>query len=146
MRDAGVRPIVARAGVDGKPLAVLARTEAGYCNLAALVTQSRSGSMARSTAARPGRGRPRLAWQQVADRAEGLQLLTGPSSGTIASLVRARRADDALRLLHEWRDRFDGNGVRGSSVTIPARRARARRALIDSRPARAGALGVGRCR
>ena len=84
-RSAGVKPIVgAELIVDGRPLAVLARTEAGYCHLAALVTQSRSGSLASTTSTRPLRGRPRLTWQQVADRAEGLQLLTGPPSGLIA--------------------------------------------------------------
>ncbi len=109
-RESGVQPIVgAELVVDGKPLAVLARNEIGYCHVAALVTLSRSGSLASMSAARPSRGQPRVTWQQLAERAEGLQLLTGPPSSTLASMVRDGRSAEALELLHQWRDQFDGN-------------------------------------
>ena len=109
-REAGIQPIVgAELVVDGKPLAVLARNEIGYCHVAALVTLSRSGDLATASASRPSRGKPRLTWQQLAERSEGLHLLTGPSSGRIASMLRRGKRDDALRLLHEWRERFDGH-------------------------------------
>ncbi len=97
----GVRPVVgAELRVGGHPLALLARDEAGYRSLAALVTRSRLGSR---------RGRPALRWAEVEERAEGLHLLTGPPTGELAALVRDRRTLDAVRLLARWRDRFAGN-------------------------------------
>ena len=98
-----VRPIVgAELIVDDRPLALLARTKQGYCNLAALVTRSRSGELLSATAPRPGRGRPRLRASDLIGRTRGLFLLTGPSSGTLATLVRDDRGHEATRLLHQW--------------------------------------------
>ena len=87
-----VRPIVgAELNVDGHPAAFLARDQAGYCNLAALVTLARVGQW--SSWEKPmqakRRGRPKITWQQLADHSLGLHALTGPATGEIASLVRA---------------------------------------------------------
>ncbi|GAC1515786.1 MAG: error-prone DNA polymerase [Gemmatimonadaceae bacterium] len=54
----------------------------------------------------PRRGRPTLSWRQVAERSAGVHLLTGPSSGPLATLVRRRDEDAARRLLRRWRDAF----------------------------------------
>ncbi|MEO8450090.1 MAG: error-prone DNA polymerase [Gemmatimonadota bacterium] len=103
----GVRPIVgAELVVDGRPLALIARTLQGYRNLAALITSSRVGNLRRWTKRTATRGRLRLSWAEVAERNEGLHLLTGPASGTLATLVRANQLDDARRLLVRYRDLF----------------------------------------
>jgi error-prone DNA polymerase len=100
-RARGVRPIVGtELRVGGRPLALLARDEAGYRNLAALVTRARRGSP---------RGRPGLLWAEVLERAGGLHLLTGPATGELAELVRAKRTAEAARLLARWREAFGGN-------------------------------------
>jgi error-prone DNA polymerase len=105
-----VRPVVgAELLVDGRPLALFARTKQGYGNLASLVTRSRSGVLHTPETPRPGRGKPRLASSDLIGRLRGLFLLTGPPSGTLATLVRADRLIEATRLLHEWREQFHGN-------------------------------------
>ncbi len=106
-RQHGIRPVVgAELVVDGHPLALLARTETGYRHLAALVTRARAGALRHADDGRPSRGRPGLAWTDVAPRAGGLQLLSGPMSGRLATLLAAGRRDDARRVLQEWRDVF----------------------------------------
>ena len=105
-----VQPIVgAELIVDGRPLALLARTKQGYCNLASLVTRSRSGELLNADDTRPKRGKPRLNASELHGRTRGLFLLTGPSSGTLATLVREDRILEATRVLHEWREQFFGN-------------------------------------
>ena len=96
--------------VDGKPMALIARDIQGCRNLASLITRARVGSL-RSwspTNRQRQRGMPTVPWSHVAERAEGLHLLTGPASGTIAQLVRDGRRHDAERMLHEWREAFGG--------------------------------------
>ena len=96
--------------VDGRPLALLARDIQGCRNLASLITRARVGSL-RSwspSSRQRQRGLPGVPWSHVADRAEGLHLLTGPASGTIAHLVREGKRDEAERTLHEWRELFRG--------------------------------------
>ena len=98
----------AELNVDGRPLALLARNEEGCRNLAALVTQSRVGVLrhwTRTNVGRP-RGHPNVTWEQVKARSDGLHLLTGPASGTIAATLRDGRPEEAARLLHEWNDVF----------------------------------------
>ncbi|HEY4101967.1 MAG TPA: error-prone DNA polymerase [Gemmatimonadales bacterium] len=106
----GVAPVVgAELVVDGRPLAVLARSKTGYNNLAALVTRSRSSELLGPDASRPDRGRPRLSSDDLLPRSDGLQLLTGPTSGILATLVRDDRRFEAIRLLHQWREQFGGH-------------------------------------
>lgn len=98
----------AELNVDGRPVAFLARTEAGYRNLAALVTESRVGIWKtwEKTHAGMRRGQPNVTWAQVAERADGLFALTGPASGTCATLLRANDRDRADRILAEWKEAF----------------------------------------
>ena len=125
---AGVKPIVgAELEVDGHPIALLARTEAGYRNLSALVTQSRMGELSRwgppapaaEVAGRrghvldrrysvplPERGRPVLTFGDVADQSEGLWCLTGPAAGELSTHVRTGRSAEAVYLLDRWREAF----------------------------------------
>ncbi|MGI8402891.1 MAG: PHP domain-containing protein, partial [Gemmatimonadaceae bacterium] len=87
-RRQGIRPIVgAELNIDGCPAAFLARSKEGFNNLASLVTRSRVGELSswKKGDGKKTRGRPRIAWQQVAERSEGLQVLTGPASGSVAS-------------------------------------------------------------
>lgn len=108
-REHGIRPIAgAELTVDGRPLALLARSAEGFRNLAALVTRARVGPLRRWTRDTGGRGRPRLVWSDVAERSAGLQLLTGPASGTLATLVRQGQRDEAVALLARWSEVFEG--------------------------------------
>src|SRR6476646_171074 len=105
-----VRPIVgAEINVDGRPAAFLARTQRGYENLAALVTLARVGQWEEWDKKIQGkrRGRPKVRWEQVAARANGLHAMTGPASGELASFVRGGRTPEAVQLLNRWRDAFE---------------------------------------
>jgi error-prone DNA polymerase len=129
----GIRPIVgAELRVEGRPVALLARTAEGYRNLAALVTRARVGSWggwckegedpgaaggetaagpaaAAAAAATAGiRGVPALGFDEVAARAAGLHLLTGPAEGELAWRVRAGEQAAAERALARWRECFEG--------------------------------------
>src|SRR5687768_434903 len=108
-RRLNVKPIVgAELVVDGHPAAFSARTREGYQNLASLVTRSRVGDLAswKKGDGKKTRGRPRISWEQVAERSEGLQALTGPASGSVASSLRAGDYKAAERTLSVWRDAF----------------------------------------
>ena len=106
-REQGLRPIAgAELVVDGRPLALLARTDRGFRHVAGLVTRSRVGRLRRWTRRTATRGRSGLTWDDLLERSEGVQLLTGPPSGTLATLVRQGRRDDAVRLLARYREAF----------------------------------------
>jgi len=108
-RRQNVRPIVGtELNVDGCPAAFLARTRAGYQNLAALVTRSRVGDLStwKKGDGKKTRGRPRISWLELAERSEGIQALTGPASGPIASSLRSGDYRAAERTLSLWRDVF----------------------------------------
>jgi error-prone DNA polymerase len=94
--------------IDGCPAAFLARTKEGFNNLASLVTRSRVGELStwQKGDGKKTRGCPRISWQQVAERSEGLQVLTGPASGPVASCLRAGDYKGAERTLCRWRDVF----------------------------------------
>jgi error-prone DNA polymerase len=90
-------------GSGGYPIALLARTGEGYRNLASLITRARVGEWGgwslEGQASR--RGRPVLAWAQIAERSEGLHLLTGPASGPLATLIRQGDGTGAELLLRQ---------------------------------------------
>jgi len=94
--------------VDGRPMAFLARDIDGCRNLASLITHARVGSIESwlPTSRQRKRGMPSVPWSYVADHAEGLHLLTGPASGTLAHLVREGRREEAEWTLHKWREVF----------------------------------------
>ena len=105
-----LRPIVgAELQVDGHPITLLVREAQGFRNLAGLITRARVGGWDHWDQAvqRRRRGRPALTWEQVAERSSGLQLLTGPASGRIGTLLRAGKADEAERQLRHWRQAFE---------------------------------------
>ena len=100
----------AEINVEGTPAAFLARNAAGYRNVAALVTAARVGGWSAWEKDAQGRrrGRPGVTWAQVVEHAEGVQALTGPGSGPLASRVLAGDDDGARRLLREWSAVFSG--------------------------------------
>jgi error-prone DNA polymerase len=107
-REQNIRPVVgAEFLVDGRPLALLARDATGFRHLASLVTASRVGNLRRWTKSTATRGRPRVTWEEVAERSEGLHLLTGPGSSTLATLLGQGRTDEVDQLLRRYRDGFD---------------------------------------
>jgi hypothetical protein len=106
----GIKPIGGvELQVDGHPLALLARNAEGYRNIAALITKSRLGDVARWSdvgevrrrrendrgvnlerkyaVPLPPRGRPALTFLDLAEHAAGVWCLTGPASGEIATLL-----------------------------------------------------------
>lgn len=119
----GIRLVMgAEVRVDGTPLALLVRDATGCRNLASLVTRSRVGALDAWPAASVRqndrycsggcgsrrRGMPGLTWADVAERAEGLHLLTGAASGALSGMLRAGNDADALHTLHRWREAFHG--------------------------------------
>ena len=108
-RRQGVKPVVGvELNVDGRPAAFIAQTAEGYHNIASLVTQARVGALAgwQKGQNAKGRGRPRVTWQQVAERSAGVQALTGPASGPMGSRIQACEYSAAARVLNEWREVF----------------------------------------
>jgi error-prone DNA polymerase len=99
-----------------RPVALLARTMAGYRALGALVTRARAGNLAAwagedagRAAGAPARGRPAVPWRAVAEAAGGgrdLVLLTGPTVGPLAARVRRGDRAGAARLLGAYREAF----------------------------------------
>ncbi|HTD84301.1 MAG TPA: PHP domain-containing protein, partial [Gemmatimonadaceae bacterium] len=108
-RRQNIKPIVgAELNVDGCPVAFLARSKIGFNNVASLVTRSRVGELStwKKGDGKKTRGRPRISWQQVAERSEGIQVLTGPASGPVASCLRKNDFKGAERMLCQWREAF----------------------------------------
>src|SRR5438105_8500036 len=108
-RRQNIRPIVgAELNVDGCPVAFLACSKKGFNNVASLVTRSRVGELStwKKGDGKKTRGRPRISWQQVAERSEGVQVLTGPASGPVASCLRDNDFKGAERTLCQWREVF----------------------------------------
>jgi error-prone DNA polymerase len=123
----GLRPVVgAELVVDGHPVALLARDEAGFRNLAALVTRARVGAgswpaagaeegagrggAGRDGASRlPPRGLPSLSFPELAGRAAGLLALTGGAAGEVPALLRSQRPAEAAYALSRWREAFGGD-------------------------------------
>ena len=104
-----VQPIVgAELEVDGQPAAFIARTPAGYQNLAALVTLARMGDWGRweKTEQAKRRGRAGITLDQLARHARDLHALTGPGNGPIAARIRAGDEINARRVLNQWRELF----------------------------------------
>jgi error-prone DNA polymerase len=96
--DRGVKPIVgSELMVDGRPLALLARDQAGYRNLSALVTRARLLGR---------RGRPGVSFAELAERSAGLHLLTGSAMGELPTLLREGRRLEAHLKLARWREAF----------------------------------------
>ena len=97
--------IGAELNVDSCPVGFLAQNKIGFNNIASLVTRSRVGELStwQKGDGKKTRGRPRLSWQQVAERSEGVQVLTGPLTGPVASHLRNGDYREAERTLCRWR-------------------------------------------
>ncbi|WP_043174509.1 DNA polymerase III subunit alpha [Streptomyces sp. NRRL B-24484] len=78
---------------------LLARDRTGWANLCALIT---AGWAAR---AERGGGRPVVPWEAIAQHAEGLTVLLGPTSQPLRALATGR-PDTATELLAPWREAF----------------------------------------
>jgi DNA polymerase-3 subunit alpha len=108
-KDAGVQPIIGCAlpvsGI-GERLAqrwareptvvLLAQNETGYLNLSALSSKVFLDS----------EGEPSVPWREVADRAEGLILLSGGPDGPVDHLFAAGRGEEGLAALSAMREAF----------------------------------------
>jgi DNA polymerase-3 subunit alpha len=110
-KDAGVQPIVGCAlpvsGIgEGPPerwaraptVALLAQNEAGWRNLAILSSAAYLDSI--------GAAEPSVAWDKLAEHAEGLILLSGGPDGPIDPLFAAGRAKDAEAALAAMSEAF----------------------------------------
>ncbi len=94
----GVKPIVgSELRVDGRPVALLARNQEGYRNLAHLVTRARLEN---------GRGAPGLRLADVVERSDGLHLLTGSPAGDIAGRLKEEGMFAARERLARWQEAF----------------------------------------
>ncbi|MEE8521382.1 MAG: error-prone DNA polymerase [Gemmatimonadota bacterium] len=94
-------------------ITLLARTAEGYANLSELISRARNsagigqGSWGGDREARL-RGRPRVTWNDLAERAGGLLALTGCPQGELARRVRAGDMEGALALLDYLREIYSG--------------------------------------
>jgi error-prone DNA polymerase len=102
-RDAGVKPIFgAELTTDSGHLTAIAKNATGYGNLCRLITQAHLSNE---------RGRPTVPVASVAERSEGLFILSGCERGRVARLAASGRVDDAERLALEQKMAF-GDGYR----------------------------------
>jgi DNA polymerase III subunit alpha len=109
MKDAGVQPIVGCAlpvtGLGERAqdrwactptVTALAQSEAGYLNLMALSSQ----------AYLEGEGDPAVPWRALAERSEGLILLSGGPDGPVGPVMAGRKAAEGGRVLDAMREAF----------------------------------------
>ncbi|HEY4307343.1 MAG TPA: DNA polymerase III subunit alpha [Gemmatimonadaceae bacterium] len=104
-----IRPIIgAELVVDGYPAAFIARSPEGYQNLAALVTLARMGQWDDwvKESRTKQRGRPKVKWSDVVAHSQGLNALTGPATGELASWILKGKSEQARKRLKRWRDVF----------------------------------------
>ena len=106
----GIQPIAGvELNVDGYIVALIARTDEGFRNIASLVTRARVHSDLRQWKKGQNaamRGRPRVSWKDVAERSAGVHALTGPASGPISARIQSCNHSAAARVLAEWKDVF----------------------------------------
>ncbi|MBA3342628.1 MAG: error-prone DNA polymerase [Gemmatimonadaceae bacterium] len=108
-RRQSVKPVVGvELNVDGRPAAFLAQNAEGMRNIGALVTRARVGSLRGWVKGQSAdrRGRPRVSWNDVAERSAGVFALTGPASGPIGAKIQACEYATASRMLSAWREVF----------------------------------------
>jgi DNA polymerase III alpha subunit len=107
-RAAGVKPIYgAELTVGGgenewSHVTVLARNSSGYANLCRLISNAHLGHE---------RGEPQTTMARIADRAEGLFVLSGCERGEVARLAQAGAIPQAIDAARRWRDAI-GDGYR----------------------------------
>ena len=103
-RDAGVKPIYGAelTLADGGHVTALARNATGYANLCRLISHAHLGNE---------RGEPRTTFDALAERAEGLFVLSGCERGEVARLAAAGAMPQAVEAARRWRDAI-GDGFR----------------------------------
>ncbi|HWL65109.1 MAG TPA: PHP domain-containing protein, partial [Actinomycetota bacterium] len=103
-RAAGVKPIYGAelTLTDGSHVTAIARDAVGYGNLCRLITDSHMCNE---------RGKPGTTMAKVAERAEGLFVLSGCGSGEVARLAAAGALPQAEEAALQWRDAI-GDGYR----------------------------------
>ena len=82
---------------DGHHLTVLAESQRGYKNLSTLISYAHIKSERRN---------PRMDPEALADRSEGLIVLSGCSNGQIPSLLAASKFDEARQIASRYLDLF----------------------------------------
>ena len=107
-RSAGIKPIYGaeltlapRAGGDrareAEHVTVLARNRTGYANLCRLLTGAHLTNE---------RGAPQTTFEALAERGDGLFVLSGCARGEIARLAAAGRIPDAVEAARKWHGAF----------------------------------------
>lgn len=101
---AGLQPITGAelTLTDGSHLTLLVESKEGYKNLCRLITSAHYTG---------GRTEPMLPVEQLADRAEGLILLTGCRQSALNRLVDAHDFDGARRLIRQYQEWFGAKSV-----------------------------------
>ena len=86
---------------DGSRVVLLAKTRAGYANIARLCTLANAAD----------RREPRLAPAYLPEHAEGTMLLTGGRDGPLSRLIEGGCRKDARRLLNDYLEWYGPEGV-----------------------------------
>ena len=102
--EAGVKPIFGTelTLTDGSHVTLLARDKTGYGNMCRLISGSHLGNE---------RGEPGTTMAAIAERAEGLFVLSGCERGEVARLAGAGRMPQAVEAAKRWRAAI-GDGYR----------------------------------
>ena len=99
----GIKPITGGelALTDGSRVVLLARTRAGYANIARLFTLANAAD----------RREPRLAPAYLPEHTEGVLLLTGGRDGPLSRLIEEGCRQDARRLLNDYLEWYGPEGA-----------------------------------
>jgi error-prone DNA polymerase len=102
--EAGIKPIFGAelTLTDGGHVTLIATDKVGYGNMCRLVSASHLGNE---------RGEPSTTMEAIAERAEGLFVLSGCERGEVARLAAAGHIPQALEAARKWR-RAIGDGFR----------------------------------
>ena len=103
-RAAGVKPIYGAelTLTDGSHVTAIARDKTGYGNLCRLISASHLGNE---------RGKPGTTMEAIAERADGLFVLSGCERGPVAKLAAAGAIPEAIAMAERWRSAI-GDGYR----------------------------------
>jgi error-prone DNA polymerase len=95
-RDAGIKPIYgAELTLDtGEHVTAIARSKTGYANLCRLISDAHLSN---------DRDHPETTFAKLAERAEGLFVLSGCDRGEVARLAAAGRMPQAIEAARKWR-------------------------------------------
>jgi error-prone DNA polymerase len=119
-KDAGIKPLYGAELTlqNNDHVTVIARNAAGYGNLCRLISHAHLSNE---------RGSPTTTMTAIADRSEGLFVLSGCERGEVARLAAAGRIPDAIAAARKWRAAI-GEGYR---IEVFDHRAHGSRSLRD---------------